>query len=505
MLQAAATAAQLLGPALPFHATAEGFGALPPPPGYSYPAGGAGGPLRAQQQRQQQMQYVAATAATGPPRYLGLPPPPPAAGPRGGPEDYDNTPYAPLRPVDPLDPFTLAFARQHPASSALPHTSLSVFPAAGAAGSPYAVWPPPPAYLEATGPASPQRLRHAPQATATASGGGGFAGAADGGGGDADAPLGEVPELDRGVSLHPVGFLSTTLLVDRVSGLAFLPVDAPVPHQAAAGAGPGPGQQQGPSQQQQQLPAGRGAPPGKELHLFGRCVPSPPPTLNVWQEEDAGPGGRCSCTSFLNVAAPPPPRTHSHTHAHTQTPPHPSPNAVSCTPPPPAPNRLLADGSLQRVETPIAAQLFHALDAHLRQRHVRLEEFWAAAAAGGGSLQPQRMQQQVGSYKSRCTAACPALRLRICSHGVPPACSSCARQHENSCFGVSSVHGPSTPDLDARRQQQGSLEASAWRCACTVCHPGHLGSSNVRPTRTPTLWLRPFSCPASAPDCRCRC
>ncbi len=41
-------------------------------------------------------------------------------------EDYDTTPYAPARPADPSDPFTLAFASQHPGASQLPAPTVAV-------------------------------------------------------------------------------------------------------------------------------------------------------------------------------------------------------------------------------------------------------------------------------------------------------------------------------------------------------------------------------------------
>jgi hypothetical protein len=60
-------------------------------------------------------------------------------------EEYDTTPYRPVRPTDARDPFTLAFAAAHPAASTLPYASLAVFPTTpGSRGSPPALGAGPP-------------------------------------------------------------------------------------------------------------------------------------------------------------------------------------------------------------------------------------------------------------------------------------------------------------------------------------------------------------------------
>lgn len=65
----------------------------------------------------------------------------------------------------------------------------------------------------------------------------------------------------------------------------------------------------------------------------------------------------------------------------------------------PAAPRLLPNGTLERVETPLAAQLFAALDAALRTSRMKLEELWDQAVGGRA---PQQQQQVRGGATPCC-------------------------------------------------------------------------------------------------------
>ncbi|KAG2454105.1 hypothetical protein HYH02_001144 [Chlamydomonas schloesseri] len=275
----------------------------PLPPGMSVAGstgagGGGGGGASSSLVGHRTIHVTAVPVGMG--QYPGMAPPGTA------PEDYDATPYAPARPADARDPFTLAFAAQHPAASALPPSALSVFPSpavksaaaaaaagwGGGGGSPNAVLVP--GAMGSPGGGVPRGLLP-------------------------EVPLADVEPLDPEVTMHSVEYLGHTLMVDRVSNLAFLPLPpdpATTPARlGAGGSGSGalgrprtagaPGSSSG--------PAGAKRVPDEQLHLFGRLLPN---------------------------------------------------------------------GTLERVETPLAAQLFAALDWHLRAGQARLEEVWAAAVMG---------------------------------------------------------------------------------------------------------------------------
>ncbi|GFR45218.1 hypothetical protein Agub_g6613 [Astrephomene gubernaculifera] len=236
--------------------------------------------------------------------------------------EYDITPFTPARPTDPRDPFTLAFAAQHPSASALPYSTVAVFPSQ----------PPPPPHpgladgdgvLAGLGP-NGGPMGHFGDGSTGGGGVGGYGGAMT----MEDLPLEEVPELD--VTLRAVEYLGNRLLVDPVCGLAFLPLPR--------------GQQ--PQLQQPSQPPEEAE---EELHLLGRLLPN---------------------------------------------------------------------GTLERVETPLAARLFAALDARLRYTQCRLEDLWTACVAGDGGnintttsrLTQQQQQQQYPQYQQQQLPAPPPPR-----------------------------------------------------------------------------------------------
>ncbi|KAG2498781.1 hypothetical protein HYH03_003520 [Edaphochlamys debaryana] len=253
--------------------------------------GGVGWGRHHEQRGHRTVTYSAAYPA-GIEQYPGMMPPGTAV------EDYDTTPYMPARPTDAHDPFTLAFAAENPRASRLPESMVDLFPGPAPVG-------------PGGGPGGGGVLYLSPAAAAAAEAA-------------VDLPLCDVEDLDPDVTLYPVDYMGTRMLVDRVSNLAFLPLPPD-----AAGPGPGgvarlgrqPRQPASPHLIQQQ------APQEEHLHLFGRLLPN---------------------------------------------------------------------GTLERVETPLAAALFAALDNHLRDTKRRLEDVWAATVgavrpppyAGPGSLPP---------------------------------------------------------------------------------------------------------------------
>ncbi|GLI69348.1 hypothetical protein VaNZ11_013903 [Volvox africanus] len=283
---ATATATELLGPSEPLMAPTL---RRPPPSPPAHASSGGGDPDA------MRPFWVAPEAAAAWPagmaQYPGMRPPGTAV------EEYDTTPYSPVHPTNPQDPFTLAFAARNPAASALPPSTLAVFPAP----------PLSPGHSGGDSWVGPMSLRR-PFV---------FPG---------DIPLCDVEPLE--VPLAPVEYLGIRVWVDPVSTLAYLPL--PVQPRAPSSAT---SPEMGPLPLDQQE---------HQLHLFGRLLPN---------------------------------------------------------------------GTLERVETPLSAQLFAALDYRLRTAKARLEDIWTPAITGASppSLPPSRNQRsQPGTHAAAAVAVPPA-------------------------------------------------------------------------------------------------
>ncbi|KXZ42871.1 hypothetical protein GPECTOR_113g283 [Gonium pectorale] len=314
--QAAATAAVLLGPAEPAppatlrrppHTADDAADAVALLPFWAPAPGSPGSPGADSGRRAVHFAPLPGAGASGGGFYPGMRP----VG--TSPEDYDVTAFAPSRPGDAGDPFTLAFAAQHPQ-----HPTASQLPPGAASLSPFPPPPPPqqyqmhqlhPVYPEpGASPRAPFGHQQQPAGGSIGGGGGGRFGALP-----PDVSLGDVEELDPDVTLQPVDYMGARLMVDPVSGLVFMPI------------APGAPGEQGP-------PVARlGRPRAGPAALAAGAAPQQP----EGQEEQLYLFGR-----------------------------------------------LLPNGTVQRVETPLAAQLFAALDAFLRTSQCRLEDAWTQAVAG---------------------------------------------------------------------------------------------------------------------------